>query len=65
MTNQDILFRKSKKNLEKISLTFRFVFMRPQTFELSKKYGFYQIKVKETNIYSESFLKFDSAHFSI
>jgi hypothetical protein len=43
MTNQDILFRKSKKNLEKISLTFRFVFMRPQTFELSKKYSFYQI----------------------
>ena len=43
--------------------------IRPQTFELSKKYGFSQItffrKVRETNIHSESFLKFDSAHFGI
>jgi hypothetical protein len=39
--------------------------MRPQTFELSKKHGFYQVtffrKVKETSINSESFLKFDFA----
>ncbi len=43
--------------------------MRPQTFEFSKKYGFSQItffrKVGKTNIHSESFLKFDSAHFGI
>ena len=40
--------------------------MRPQTFELFKKYGFSQMtffgKVWNTNIDYESLLKFDSAH---
>ena len=43
--------------------------MRPKTFEFRKKYGISQItifrEVKENNIDSESFLKFDSAHFGI
>jgi len=41
-------------------LYFRFVFISPQTFKFSKKYGFSQItffrKVKETNIHPESFI---------
>ena len=74
MTNQNIFFRKCNKKARKdqshfFLLAFRFGFMRPQTFELSKKYDFSQItffrKVRENNIHSEIFLKFDSAHFGI
>jgi len=43
--------------------------MRPQTFELFKKYEFSQItffrKVFNINIDSESLLKFNSSHFGI
>jgi len=43
--------------------------MRPQSFEFLKKCGISQIsffgKVKDTNIHSERFLKFDTTHFVI
>jgi len=67
-------FWKSKNKSRKVQshfllLSFRFDYMKPQTFELSKKYGFshkdFFGKVRETSIHSESFLKFDSEHFGI
>ena len=73
VTSQNNFFWKSKKKSRKVQshfllLSFRFGFMRPQTFELTKKYVFSQItffrKVRDTNIHSESFLKFYSAHFA-
>ena len=51
------------------SPSLRFVFMRPQTFEFLKKFGISQItffrKVKETNVPSKNFSKYDFAHFVI
>ena len=74
MTNQYNLFWKSKKKPRKVQshfllLSLHFVFMRPQTFEFFKRYVFFQIsffrKIRDTNVHSESFLKFDSLHILV
>jgi hypothetical protein len=62
--------KKSRKVLFHFSLlSLHFFIMSPQTFELFKKYGFYQTtffrKVRDTNIHSNSFLKFESSYFGI
>ncbi len=62
--------KKSRKVLFHFSLlSLHFFVMSPQTFKLFKKYGFYQTtffrKVRDTNIHSNSFLKFESSYFGI